>query len=43
MKLLLDTCVFLWLLSDDKRLSLPARAQFSDPANEIFLSPVSMW
>lgn len=43
MKLLLDTCTFLWILSDDAALSEQARAAFSDPANEVYLSPVSVW
>ncbi len=43
MKLLLDTCTFLWIISDDPALSEEARGAFSDPANEIYLSAVSVW
>ncbi len=43
MKLLLDTCTFLWILADDPRLSATAREVFSDPANPVFLSSASAW
>lgn len=43
MKLLLDTCTFLWILGDDPALSGRAREAFSDPANEVYLSAVSAW
>jgi PIN domain nuclease of toxin-antitoxin system len=43
MKLLLDTCTFLWIISDDPALSEEARSAFSDPANEVYLSAVSVW
>lgn len=43
MKLLLDTCTFLWIISDDSALSEEARSVFSDPANEVYLSAVSVW
>lgn len=43
MRLLLDTCACLWLFTNDSRLPSSARKQFQDPANEIFLSPVSTW
>lgn len=43
MKCLLDTCTFLWVISDSKELSSRARAVFADPANEIVLSVVSVW
>ena len=43
MKLLLDTCTFLWIISDDPALSEEARTAFSDPANEVYLSSVSVW
>jgi PIN domain nuclease of toxin-antitoxin system len=42
-RLLLDTCTFLWIVSDDPALSGEARAVFADPANEVFLSAVSVW
>jgi Uncharacterized protein conserved in bacteria len=43
MKLLLDTCTFLWIVTGDACLSTSARKHFSDPANEAFLSSVSAW
>ncbi|MGH7923491.1 MAG: type II toxin-antitoxin system VapC family toxin [Candidatus Binatus sp.] len=43
MKLLLDSCTFLWIVADDPHLSATARAMFRDPANETFLSAVSAW
>jgi PIN domain nuclease of toxin-antitoxin system len=42
-KLLLDSCTFLWIVADDPHLSGTARAAFRDPANEAFLSVVSAW
>ena len=43
MKLLLDTCTFLWLITDDPALSNKARDLFTDPVNEAYLSTVSVW
>jgi len=43
MRLLLDTCTFLWLISDDLKLSGKARSLFESPENEVFLSSVSFW
>lgn len=43
MKLLLDTCTFLWLAADDPQLSQTARASCRDPGNEVFLSALSVW
>ncbi|HSA87577.1 MAG TPA: type II toxin-antitoxin system VapC family toxin [Nitrospira sp.] len=43
MKLLLDTCTFLWLITDDPALSDKARDLFIDPVNEAYLSSVSVW
>jgi PIN domain nuclease of toxin-antitoxin system len=42
-RLLLDTCTFLWILSGSSELSKRAAQGFSDPANEAFLSVVSAW
>jgi len=42
-KLLLDTCTFLWLIGDAPELSAPARKLFTEPANEVFLSAASVW
>jgi PIN domain nuclease of toxin-antitoxin system len=43
MKFLLDTCVFLWLMADSKRISPPLRAMLSNPSNERYLSTASVW
>jgi len=43
MKLLLDTCAFLWIIRDKPEASRTARALFSDAANEVYLSSVSAW
>ena len=43
MKLLLDTCAFLWFQADSPHLSRTARAHIMDPANEVYLSAVSVW
>ena len=43
MKLLLDTCAFLWFQADSPHLSQRARAQIMDPSNEVYLSAVSVW
>lgn len=43
MKLLLDTCTFLWIISNDAELSKPARSLFEQPENDVFLSVVSFW
>lgn len=40
--LILDTCTFVWLVSDPGRLSGPARSTL-EAANDIFLSDVSVW
>ena len=41
MKLLLDTCTFLWALSGDAQLSPRATALLRDPDHEVFLSAAS--
>lgn len=43
MRLLLDTCTFLWLATNAPQLSRRARELFADPANEVYLSAVSAW
>ncbi len=43
MKILLDTCTFLWIISDAPELSDHARTLFVDPSNEVFLSAISPW
>ena len=43
MKLLLDTCTFLWIALGDRALSRPAREAFVDPASDVYLSAISSW
>ncbi len=43
MRLLLDTCTFLWLAADDPQLSQVARTSCRNPTNDIFLSALSVW
>jgi len=43
LKILLDTCAFLWIASDDKNLSAAARDCFQDTGNEVWLSAASEW
>lgn len=43
MRVLLDTCTFLWLRESPERLSEAARAVLIDGANEVSLSAVSAW
>lgn len=43
MRALLDTHAFLWWVTDDTRLSSPARSIIVDPGNVLFLSAASAW
>lgn len=43
MRLLLDTCTFLWIAVDADALSARARELFADPGNDALLSVVSAW
>jgi PIN domain nuclease of toxin-antitoxin system len=43
LKLLLDTHVWLWTLQDPARLGKRVRKELRDPANELWLSPISTW
>ena len=43
MTLLLDTCTFLWLVSEDPRLPLRTRTECRDPANAVYFSALSAW
>lgn len=43
MRLLLDTCTFLWIVGGAPELSSRARELFVDPDNEVYLSVVSAW
>ena len=43
MKLLLDTHIWLWSLAEPKRLSARVLQELRNPANELWLSPISTW
>lgn len=42
MKILVDTHIFLWMLSNPDRLSDNRRYELESPANEVFLSSMSI-
>jgi PIN domain nuclease of toxin-antitoxin system len=42
-KLLLDTCAFLWSIDAPSQLSVRAREAIESPANEVYLSAISVW
>jgi len=42
MKILLDTHVLLWLLSDDEMISAEVKNLINDEKNQIFFSPISI-
>jgi PIN domain nuclease of toxin-antitoxin system len=42
-RLLLDTCTFLWIITDAPALSQRARDLFRAPDNDIYLSAASAW
>ena len=43
MKLLLDTCSFLWALHNPRLLSAPARQALQSPDHTVLVSVVSFW
>jgi PIN domain nuclease of toxin-antitoxin system len=43
LKLLLDTHVWLWSLGEPRKLSKRVLRELSDPDNELWLSPISVW
>jgi len=43
LRLLLDTHIALWAISDDPRLSDLARSLIADPENPVFVSIASLW
>jgi PIN domain nuclease of toxin-antitoxin system len=43
MKLLLDTHIWVWSVLDRARLSRRVIGELEDPANELWLSPISLW
>ena len=43
MKVLLDTHIAIWAMSDSRALPQRAREEIEDPANDIFVSDASAW
>ena len=43
MKILLDTHIWLWFLLGNNKLSEELKSHISDPNNELWLSPISIW
>ncbi len=43
MKLLLDSHAFIWSYDEQHKLSQKSRRELSNPANNLFLSVVSIW
>ena len=43
MKLLLDTHIWLWSIGEQKRLTPRVARELADPANQLWLSAVSVW
>ena len=43
MRLLLDTCTFLWWSTGSENIPARVRSLVADPANEVWLSVVSVW
>ena len=43
MSFLIDTHVFIWALTDTRRLSSTARGVITNPSNELYISAVTFW
>lgn len=43
MRVLVDTCTFLWMADDAPELSRQARTVVTNPDNEVYLSAASAW
>ena len=43
LKLLLDTHIWLWSLNEPERVGRRVQREMRDPANEVWLSPISTW
>ena len=43
MNLLLDTHIWLWSLREPQLLGKRVHRELSDPANQLWLSPISLW
>lgn len=43
MKIIVDTCTFLWLASAEEKLSVSATSLLEDSSNTLLLSAASVW
>ena len=43
MRFLLDTHIWIWLLQSPEHLGSQTRPELANPANELWISPVSTW
>ncbi len=43
MRLLLDTCTFLWILTEPSKVPASTLEAFQSPGNDVFLSAASAW
>jgi PIN domain nuclease of toxin-antitoxin system len=43
LRLLLDTCTFLWAVDQQAELSAKARSAITDPSSEVYVSAISAW
>ncbi|MFN0166024.1 MAG: type II toxin-antitoxin system VapC family toxin [Bryobacteraceae bacterium] len=43
MRILLDTHIFLWAITDDSRLTNVHRLKYTDEESELYLSVASLW
>jgi PIN domain nuclease of toxin-antitoxin system len=43
LRLLLDTHIWLWSLNEPERVGRLVQQEMRDPANEVWLSPISTW
>src|SRR5882672_2717911 len=43
MKLLLDTHIWIWSVSERERLTQSVAKALDDPENQLWLSPISIW
>ena len=43
MRLLLDTHIWIWLISDTTRIGRQTRNVLTNPNNELWISPISTW
>ena len=43
MKILLDTCTFIWIVEGSAQLSPVAIKLFQNPEHDVFLSSISVW